>query len=175
MSSILKVDQIQLADGSIPTAGDLGISNSTVQVATNSLPDYLGTFSGATWNDSGLSLTFTPKYANSKILIMVTGSMRINGSVGSGVNEINRGAIRILNTTTDTVVFNEGYYEMMQARNSSSVVIPEMNYPFAATAIDTPNSTSTQVYKVQGWINSGSSGYITHNGTSHITAIEIAG
>jgi hypothetical protein len=66
MSSIIKVDQIQLADGSTPTAGDLGlnVSGGVLQVignGSNALTDVSNTFA---WNDV-VTVTFTAKGDNS--------------------------------------------------------------------------------------------------------------
>jgi len=71
MSSILKVDQIQLANGSTPTAGDLGlnIGGSVVQFAS-SLKETQHLTSSTAWSDvSSWSINFTPKYANSTIRV----------------------------------------------------------------------------------------------------------
>ena len=67
MSSILKVDQIQLTNGNTPTAGDLGLNTtgSVLQTLNNTLTSQTGTTS-TSFVTTGLSVTITPKYANSK-------------------------------------------------------------------------------------------------------------
>jgi hypothetical protein len=88
MSSIIKVDQIQLSDGSTPTAGDLGLNTtgSVLQVvnqrwttqSVNTTTSYANATNGA--------LTFTPKSANSKLLILSSISIYINsGDAGAGL------------------------------------------------------------------------------------------
>lgn len=95
MTSTLKVDQIQLADGSVPTAGDLGlnVSGSVLQVVsvttdlhtTSSVQD--ATFTAI----NGLSASITPKSVNSKILVSVFVGKASNaaGNTSSGDRQIN--------------------------------------------------------------------------------------
>lgn len=70
MASILKVDQIQLPDGSAPTASDLGVDVSGNVVQTQ----YAEGSTQAATSASGLFLKgtevlFTPKYQTSKLII----------------------------------------------------------------------------------------------------------
>ena len=76
MASILKVDQLQLSDGSTPTAGDLGIdtSGSVLQVVSKSLHDpYTLSWQDTTGigGDIGLNVSIVPKKSNSKFLVTV--------------------------------------------------------------------------------------------------------
>lgn len=68
MSSIIKVDQIQLANGSTPTAADLGlnVSGSVLQVVTYTWASQF-TYSGQT-KVSVNTLQITPKSSTSKII-----------------------------------------------------------------------------------------------------------
>jgi len=72
MSSILKVDQIQLSNGNTPTAGDLGLNTtgSVIQVAHHKWSTASTSTSTSLSYVSGSSFTFTPKQASSKIWIM---------------------------------------------------------------------------------------------------------
>jgi hypothetical protein len=72
MSSIIKVDQIQLADGSTPTAGDLGINQSGTIVAAytvNSSTSAQSSAVSSATDITGMSITMTPKFSNSTIVI----------------------------------------------------------------------------------------------------------
>ena len=78
MSSIIKVDQIQLADGSAPTASDLGVSvnsadlpsGSILQVKSSTLtaPRTVSTTWGFT-KLTGLEVSITPKSTSSHFLL----------------------------------------------------------------------------------------------------------
>jgi len=78
MTSIIKVDQIQLADGSTPTIGDLGVNDTgtVLQVQSDVRTSSTGVSSGS-WVDLGISVTLTPKSTNSKFILCpsVTGSV----------------------------------------------------------------------------------------------------
>lgn len=72
MSSILKVDQIQLANGSTPTVGDLGINQSGTIVAAytvNSSTSAQSSTVASAIDITGMSITLTPKFSNSTIVV----------------------------------------------------------------------------------------------------------
>ena len=68
MSSIIKVDQIQLANGSTPTAGDLGlnVSGNVLQVVSQEVISYTAVASATS---KIVYASLTTKAANSKFLI----------------------------------------------------------------------------------------------------------
>jgi hypothetical protein len=74
MSSIIKVDQIQLADGSTPTAGDLGFNTTgsvlqVVQTHTDAQPVY--SYGTNTFGEiTELATSITPSNVNNKILVI---------------------------------------------------------------------------------------------------------
>ena len=70
MSSILKVDQIQLSNGNTPTAGDLGLNTtgSVLQVTDADGSQATSTTVGSWINI--MSATITPTATNSKILVI---------------------------------------------------------------------------------------------------------
>ena len=83
MSSIIKVDQIQLANGSTPTAADLGISGQHIlQIASHSI-----TSSVATSSNTAVALgtvgSITTTRANSRLLINTTIPIQVSSS-GNG-------------------------------------------------------------------------------------------
>jgi len=79
MTSTLKVDQIQLADGSVPTIGDLAINDSgTVLQLQRDVLKTTASISASSWTDIGLSVTLTPKSTNSKFILCTS----VTGSVG---------------------------------------------------------------------------------------------
>ena len=74
MTSIIKVDQIQNAAGGVPTAADLGlnVSGTVLQAASVQYQSNIATSSTA-WTATGLSISYTPLYANSKLIVSVEG------------------------------------------------------------------------------------------------------
>ena len=72
MSSILKVDQIQLSNGNTPTAGDLGLNTtgSVLQVKQAVKTDTFSTTSASFVSVPNLSVTITPASSSSKFLII---------------------------------------------------------------------------------------------------------
>lgn len=81
MTSVIKVDQIQTAAGSIPTAGDLGlnITGSVLQTVHASTTTGTSNTTANTIVATSLSASITPKYSDSKILVMVSVDHQING------------------------------------------------------------------------------------------------
>ena len=78
MSSIIKVDQIQLADGSTPTAGDLGITGGVVNTQLfNVTPGSGITNTTSTFADF-CTVNYTPVQTTSTLLI--TSSLILNAS-----------------------------------------------------------------------------------------------
>ena len=70
MSSILKVDQIQLANGNTPTAGDLGLNTTGNVLQVKQAFKTPDTGASSSFADiSGMSVTITPSSASSKFLI----------------------------------------------------------------------------------------------------------
>lgn len=96
MSSTLKVDQIQLADGSTPTVKDLGLEAGSViqcKVQTRTIgntgmdADITTTVVTATSVSGGFTLNtvnFTPKYSDSLILMQWSGMVQMYGSASGG-------------------------------------------------------------------------------------------
>ena len=77
MSSIIKVDQIQLSNGNTPTAGDLGLNTtgSVLQVKQAVKTDTFTTSSSSFVQVPNLTVTITPSSSSSKML--VTGSITL--------------------------------------------------------------------------------------------------
>lgn len=143
MTSIIKVDQIQNAAGGTPTAADLGlnVSGTIVQVVT-SRPVGATTFSSGSYTDAtGFSVSITPKFSNSLILINITAQTSMNNTtVGAGQD------YRLLRNTTSVV---QGLWQnYLNGSDYSADYYP----PFVLSQQDTPATTSTVVYKLQGRI-----------------------
>lgn len=135
MTSTLKVDQIQLADGSTPTIGDLAINDSgtVLQVQSDVRTSPLSVASSA-WTDTGLSVTLTPKSTNSKFILCP--------SVTASVGYFSWG-IRLLrgsSVITDAIADASG--NRLQATMSHN--------DYNAGSSDTTNSNQYQMHTVAG-------------------------
>lgn len=166
MSSILKVDQIQLSNGNTPTAGDLGLNTTgSVLQVVNGTTQTQEQHTDTAWSDTGLQATITPTSTSSKILVMVNQSCY---SVRYG------GAIRVLKGSS--AIFQPGAnysFYLDPGNNSNWRNYQSFNY------LDSPSTTSAITYKTQGLSNSSLGGsFRTQQGgyfRSFITLMEIAG
>ena len=161
MSSILKVDTIQTAAGGTPTAASLGlnVSGSVLQVVSAYQGSGVVTFTaGATL----LTANITPTSANSKILIIASGSSERYTSTntdhyfGNVNRSIGGGADAFLGRWADAA----HYISSTSEREHASITI-----------LDTPNTTSQITYKMTTDVYGG--GYYAKQ--CSITLIEIAG
>tara|TARA_R100000734_G_C3272503_1_gene68137 strand:+ start:183 stop:740 length:558 start_codon:yes stop_codon:yes gene_type:complete len=103
-------------------------------------------FTGSTYSDTGLSATITPSATDSKILCTGFAPCQIAGNNG----EVD-GALRFLRDSTtlyDPFVQNLALY-------TNTVIDFRWYVPFSY--LDTPNSTSSLVYKFQGRTNASGS------------------
>ena len=130
------------AAGSIVSPGQVIQTISTGTVATTSI-------SASSWVDTNYILSITPQFSNSKILFQFTNHVRINGTT-----EKIRGGIRIKRTvsSSDTIVWNtDGSTEAVQVRNASN----EHDTLAAIIFLDSPATTSSVTYTVQGYKQTG--------------------
>jgi len=191
MSSIIKVDQIQLADGSTPSAADLGLSALTssdmptgtiLQVVQSKKTNTQVIDADAYTDVSGLSVSITPTSTNSKILVLVTVSTSVSNNGGSffriirGSTAIALGTDGNSNPKTSFEVDNGG-------SPGDGSMTGGMNW------LDSPSTTSATTYKLQGKRGPDSAGRLNinrsnnypantswdTNSVSSITVMEIAG
>ena len=141
MASKLRGDSILPVDGA-PTHGGGGI----IQVKSTTKTD-TDSFASNTTNTfvdlSGLSVSITPKFATSKILIMFT----VAAHVTTGTIHI-----RLMRDSTPIAVGDaEGnsVSSTVSRRTMSSVYSLECT-PMSYTFLDSPNTTSATTYKLQG-------------------------
>ena len=122
---------------------------------------------------SGLSLSITPKFSTSKILINV--SVFISYQY-DGFLRLLRGSTRIPNNTEGSSEVNRGFSFLRQGSSGEG-------YMYSFTHLDSPATTSATTYKVQGRNNGDSTNnfYVNRLGDgtnysscSSITAMEIA-
>lgn len=101
--------------------------------------------SGVTYGDSGLSLSITPSLSTSKVLIMVTQTLRASRSTAaSGIGC----AVKLLRGSTDIYNPNPGAYEIQYWDLGTSVA--KENYDMKSFVyLDSPATTSATTYKTQ--------------------------
>ena len=170
MTSILKVDNIQKANGSVPKASDLGINTTgTILQVVGGITTTYTNVASTTFADTTLTATITPSATSSKILIIISqnvGSDRDNNSAACSL-QLLRGS---------TVIQTQAYVSFIEAGGSNAV---KSVGPWAVTHLDSPSTTNAITYKTQGKItstsNNGTARFQWDNGASHITLLEIQG
>ena len=148
-----------LPSGVLPTGSVVQVVNATYSLQASS--------SSATYADTGLTATITPKFASSKILVLVDAVDCANGFSNGALL-----GLALVRNSTLLVQFSGygGFY------NLATAVIDfgscSTNY------LDSPSTTSATTYKVQiKNFNAGGVMYMNYTGssTSTITLMEIAG
>jgi hypothetical protein len=120
--------------GSLPTGSVIQVVNATYATQT--------TTTSTTYVDSGLSVSITPKFATSKILILTNGvcnysRVLTNIDAGFGVQLV-RGATSIYN-------YSLAFYLYIQGASSTN----DMFSQFCMNYLDSPATTSSTTYKLQ--------------------------
>ena len=176
MTSQLRVDKILPVDGA-PTGGAGGV----VQVQSTTKTDTFQKASGDTFQDvTGLSVSITPKFSTSKILVLYDMSWSTsNGHM----------SCRLMRDSTPIKV-GDANSNRTQCTGGMRMLSDEKYEMRSETAVflDSPSTTSATTYKVQ-WTqtfsSSGESQYINRSyndgdsddrnrGASSITVMEIA-
>ena len=103
--------------------------------------------SGSYADASGFSVTITPKYSNSKILIRAWAKAYLSNG-GGGANNTAMD-YRILRDSTE--IYTASWQNYFNQNSMADDFYP----PFTTNYIDTPNSTSAIIYKIQGRIYAG--------------------
>ena len=137
MTSIIKVDQIQTASGSTPTATDLGINTTgtVLQVVSGITQSQTQNSSTNTYTDMGITLSITPTSSTSKILV-------ITSQAGNTVGDPDKVSVRLMRNTTEL-------YACMQqvtiglGTNDHRAITYDISY------VDSPSTTSSVTYKPQ--------------------------
>ena len=177
MASQLRVDKIVPVDGA-PSGGGGGI----VQVKQTVLDTVFSSNSTSYADVTGMSVSITPKFNTSKILVMVT--------LRTAMSEDDRWSAYIL--LRDSQILFDGTAE------GSPTQCSMWHIPFSRTGtgntfqnqnmtfLDSPSSTSALTYKLQVKVQSGATGYVNRTGndanadyatrtSSSITVMEVSG
>jgi hypothetical protein len=159
----------------IDGSNGLTFPNSTTQASAGSILQVVGatstsvnSTSGGVYADTGLTVSITPKFSTSKILVLISATVGCSG-YNAGQNgvanfQIVRGSTSIYVSTIST--YN---YTGSGSGGISTTTPSALNY------VDSPATTSSTTYKLQYKNTSGSSAYFnTDSGNSTITLMEIA-
>ena len=138
MTSELRVDKIIPTTGA-PTDGGGGI----IQVKMGTLTSKFNTASSS-MVDCGLSVTITPKFNTSKILVQVSlGSLSNN-------ERYKRAFMNIVRVSTNVITGDAATgHEVTAALNSRSADDNHIQIPVSFMVLDSPATTSATTYKVQ--------------------------
>jgi len=140
----------------VPAGQTLDASGGTLVPSANQVVQHLFAvptgrthFNSGTYTDAaGFSVTITPKYSNSKILIRAWAKTSHSNGGGSANN-----------TAQDHRLVRNGsgiYAASWQNYFNQSSMPDDFYPPFTMNYIDTPSSTSALTYKIQGRLYSGS-------------------
>ena len=136
MSSELRVDKI-IPTGGVPTGGGGGV----IQVKQAVKTDTLTTSSTSYIDITGLSVSITPKFSTSKILV----TMHVN--LGH-TNYVSGFLLLVRDRTPISQADGAGSRIACTVAMSDDPVDDEIN-TFSATFLDSPSTTSATTYKVQ--------------------------
>ena len=171
MSSQLRVDKIVPVDG-VPTGGGGGI----VQIVQSVKTDTFTNSANSTWTDiTDMTVTITPKFNTSKILISV------NMGISNGSSELH--VLRLLRGSTPIGASTGGTYNGFAIVDSEAIGGTKSRYigHVKAEILDSPSTTSATTYKVQFWKNGGNSMHVGRRAlndasqySSTITAYEVS-
>jgi len=151
----------------------LTFPNSTTQASAGSVLQVVNaTYSTQTSNntttfaDTGLTVSITPKFSTSKILVLIS----INGVLKNSGNGETACGLRLVRAST-TIVDNWSKYLGYTGASGFNAVASNLNY------LDSPATTSATTYKVQfASTTAGQAVDVQRDGaTSTITLMEIAG
>ena len=165
MSSILKVDTIQTTAGAAPTTKDLGFAaGSVIQVVSARLANNAAV--NSTNEVDVKTLSITPKFASSKILLIASWALYLNGGASTERGDVlfKRGSTFVAGTSSSGA--GVGYFRDGSGRVKA--------FTTSANALDSPATTSSTTYtmKYDGYTNN-SGGEFTNEGTT-MTLMEIA-
>jgi hypothetical protein len=124
--------------------------------------------------DTGLSLSITPKFSNSKILVIASQQFfasRATNSAGHALSLV-RNSTQVIDFSAGSA-YNAGYVGAGGASSATIVGYATVQY------LDSPATTSSTTYKLQGKISTSANSQIVYyqesGANSIITLMEIAG
>lgn len=157
-SAIVLTNATGLGYGAMPAGSVLQVVNATTTT--------IATVSNATFVDTTLTATITPKFATSKILVLVSQNGLKRLASGSSGDDI---GIRLLRSATEIA-------RPAQFATYTGATANQYGFSCSLSYLDSPATTSATIYKTQIANPDGSSAVYTqgNNENSTITLMEIA-
>lgn len=153
------LDADNLVSGTVPTAR---MAAGAVVAAGEGETSTQVLVSNSTWTDIGVSVTLTPRDANSRMLILATPNIALDSGTGSSAD----GEVRILRDATTIITWAH-----TQASMDGRVEVGA-----SKILIDEPATASSVTYKIQIRLLSGGNIIASRDGTlSSMAILEIAG
>ena len=177
MSSELRVDKI-IPTAGVPTGGGGGI----VQVKQTVLDTVFSSNNTNYVDVTGMSVSITPKFNTSKILVMVTLRCAMNQSDRWSAYILLRDNQILFDGTADGSRTQCSIWHIPFVGTGTGNTFGDKNITF----LDSPASTSALTYKLQMKVQSGATGYVNRTGndanadyatrtSSSITVMEVSG
>jgi hypothetical protein len=170
MTSIIKVDTLQKANGATPTAADLGINTTgnVLQVVQATYSSQISSSTNTPFNITTVDIT--PRSATSKFLVKgIVMGVQIGTANGARLD------VLLIRDTggQETTLNNSG-------ANFYTLDTGNLRHGgFAIEDLDSPATTSAITYKLRGkWADDSNPSYVnkdSNSGNSTITVMEIAG
>ena len=172
MGSTLIVDEIQGATTAANVTFPAGVVIQAVDTSNNTET----TVQNTTFADTGLTLSITPKFATSKILVTCTQQVQAwnTGAYATArwriMRNVGGGSFSAIYQDASTANGNIFYYDY----GGSGI---NCYTPVSYTMIDTPSTTSACIYKTQGCQGGNGGNRAVFNGAApaRIVLMEIAG
>ena len=176
MSSELRVDKI-IPTAGVPTGGGGGI----VQVKQTVLDTVFSSNNTNYVDVTGMSVSITPKFNTSKILVMVNLRCSMNQSDRWSSYILLRNSQILFDGTADGSRTQSSLWHINFEGTGNGNSIGDKNITF----LDSPASTSALTYKLQMKVQSGATGYVNRTGndanadyatrtSSSITVMEVS-
>lgn len=151
----------------VPSSQTLHVPGHVIQVA-NGASTTDETITSTSLTNTSLSGTITPKYANSLIMVQTIVHFHIRANEAGGDINISRD---VSGTYTNLTGSGQDFYVRHYTNNSSNYAY----FPVTLIGFDTPNTTSSVLYRLRGKAT-GSTGFeiFGNRGKSRIIMTEIA-
>jgi len=130
---------------SITNSGVIGVGGKALQVVQNQYSTQTSVNS-TSYVDTGLTATITPSSSSSKVLVMAW--LHVTTSLFASPYNVYGWGFNLVRGSTEIKTGDTGQYYQSIADNDISYTV--FNQPHIAIYLDTPNTTSSTTYKIQG-------------------------
>tara|TARA_B100001057_G_scaffold434365_1_gene463961 strand:- start:939 stop:1451 length:513 start_codon:yes stop_codon:yes gene_type:complete len=169
MTSTLKTDKIE----GVTSSGTVQMpAGHVVQMQTAQLSGASTSYTGTSYADTGLTVNITPKFATSKIFVLVTQQIGINVS---GANDQARMDTRLIENGSSTVI-SATFFEGTDTQVTGSLSVTHSQHGLFQCSSTNQLTFKNQARPASGSANSASQLALSWytNSVHNITAMEIA-